>query len=341
MPRLVKEEEISIYRNDSSYVVPTGSLTRLGTNELLLTFREAPRRGSLSHVDPESTAVLLRSADGGRTWGSKTLIYADPDPHCGVQDPSLAVLADGTLIASFFKWRTGAETDLPPDPPPGRYVRKGPLGLPLAWVDGVYVLRSWDGGRTWEHTPIPVITPLGRAATTSDPVLELPDNDLLLPGHGIRPDGSDVAFVIRSSDGGESWGSYVEVATEANGVIFMEPSIVSLPSGRLLAMFRTRGSQGGGHLFQAESDDGGLTWRPPWKTPLWGCPPQLLMLDSGNLLCVYGYRRKPFGVRTCLSTDEGRTWDPANETILFDEGGSEDLGYPACVQLADGEVLVA
>ena len=47
----------------------------------------------------------------------------------------------------------------------------------------------------------------------------------------------------------------------------------------------------------------------PRPTPMWGCPPHLLALGDGRLLCTYGYRRAPFGVRACLSHDGGETWE--------------------------------
>ena len=64
---------------------------------------------------------------------------------------------------------------------------------------------------------------------------------------------------------------------------------------------------------------------------------------------TYGYRRPPLGVRACLSSDCGKTWDLANEIVLRLDGGTlpeqnrkvadADLGYPTSVQLADGSNL--
>jgi hypothetical protein len=57
------------------------------------------------------------------------------------------------------------------------------------------------------------------------------------------------------------------------------------------------------------------------------------------LLCSYGYRREPFGVRACVSEDQGATWKIEQEIVLRDDGGSRDLGYPSSVQLADGTLV--
>jgi hypothetical protein len=39
------------------------------------------------------------------------------------------------------------------------------------------------------------------------------------------------------------------------------------------------------------------------------------------------------------SHDGGETWDIANEIILRDDGPNHDLGYPASIELAPGELL--
>lgn len=95
----------------------------------------------------------------------------------------------------------------------------------------------------------------------------------------------------------------------------------------------------GYYLYQAESNDLGKTWTAPKKTPIWGHPPHLLLLQSGSILCVYGYRRPPYGIQACLSHDEGQTWDLQNELILRSDGIDRDVGYPTSVQLADGTIF--
>ena len=57
-----------------------------------------------------------------------------------------------------------------------------------------------------------------------------------------------------------------------------------------------------------------------------------------RILCTYGYRRPPFGERACLS-DDGITWDPANEVIIRDDAPNGDLGYPASVELDSSRIL--
>ena len=65
------------------------------------------------------------------------------------------------------------------------------------------------------------------------------------------------------------------------------------------------------------------------------------------MLCTYGYRRDPMGVRGCISED-GVHWDVANEFVIR-EGGTAPIeaepgwywhiGYPTSIQLQDGTIF--
>ena len=83
---------------------------------------------------------------------------------------------------------------------------------------------------------------------------------------------------------------------------------------------------------------------------MWGYPPHLLLLSSGAVLCSYGCRRAPCGVRACLSRDGCETWEVADEIVLRDDGLTtagtvagkgtpDDLGYPRTVELSDGSLF--
>ena len=72
---------------------------------------------------------------------------------------------------------------------------------------------------------------------------------------------------------------------------------------------------------------------------MWGKPPNPVVLRSGALLCSYAYRREPFGIRACVSYDEGATWDIANEKIIRDDAVTGRISYPTAVQLEDESVF--
>ena len=92
-------------------------------------------------------------------------------------------------------------------------------------------------------------------------------------------------------------------------------------------------------LWQTRSTDGGVTWAEPAPTGIDGYPAHLLGLPDGRLLCTYGYRKPPFGIRFCLSEDGGRRWLPPGS--LRDDLPNKDLGYPASVLCADGCLVTA
>ena len=118
---------------------------------------------------------------------------------------------------------------------------------------------------------------------------------------------------------------------------FQEPALAYHPSGKVLCMMRVHGVEQ--YLWSSESLDGGSTWSIPRRTDIWGFPAHLLVLRDGRILCSYGYRRPPYGVRACLSSDAGKTWDLRHEIIVRNDGINGDLGYPSSVELEDNVVL--
>lgn len=72
---------------------------------------------------------LTRSSDEGRTWSESVVIYDDEYDN---RDPHIAQLSNGTLICSFFSLSRCNEN-------PQGYQCTGPQ-----------IIRSFDGGNTWE-----------------------------------------------------------------------------------------------------------------------------------------------------------------------------------------------
>ncbi|MBI5305683.1 MAG: exo-alpha-sialidase [Chloroflexi bacterium] len=335
-------EHYIVYQDANAYSC-FPAIAQRKNGELLVTFRraggfsiEALRRGKYDHVDKGARIALARSRDGGATWDAPYL-FAPFDPECGEQDPSIAELRDGTLLINFFRWRVVPAEEQSRLLYPARQQYDG------SWsdVEGPWIIRSRDGGATWEREPARVNSaPLPRAGT-SDAVLELPDGTLLMGIYGADP-GSNVcrAYVVRSTDRGDSWGAPSLIARDPAGKIsFEEPALALTRDGFVIAMLRSGEPGNYQYLHQAISPDAGRIWLDLRPTPMWGHPAQIIRLADGRLLCAYGYRRPPFGVRACVSNDSGHTWDIAHEYILRDDGGSRDLGYPSTTQLVDGTLV--
>src|ERR1035441_1690316 len=102
-----KVEDLIIYKDDKFYS-SFPSVVRRPNGELLVAFRRAPDRrllgeGGITHTDPNSYLMLVRSRDDGKTWSqAPELIYANP--FGGSQDPCMVQLRDGSILCSSYGW---------------------------------------------------------------------------------------------------------------------------------------------------------------------------------------------------------------------------------------------
>jgi len=302
------------YRDPDFYSAFT-SMVCSRSGKLIIVFRRAPRRKPYSsHHDSQSTAALIESNDGGISW-SAPRVYWLQDGNVGIQDPSITELQNGDLISNAFKWQI---------------VKEEPFNHTVL---GTYTTRSKDMGKTWQPDKIVVADFPNEFIATSEPVIELSGDNLLLPVYDKRG-----CFCLRSRDNGATWGEPVRIGDDPLGnVWFCEPSLCLTGSGKIIAMLRLSGN----YLYQSESLDGGLSWSVPAKTVMWGYPAHLLRLRDNRILCSYGYRRIPFGVRACISEDEGKTWNIRQELVIRNDGQNEDLGYPASAELRDGTICTS
>lgn len=65
----------------------------------------------------------------------------------------------------------------------------------------------------------------------------------------------------------------------------------------------------------------------------------LVQLSNGRILSVYGHRRKPYGIRACVSRDDGDSWDYDDEIIIRDDLVSGAIGYPVSMVLDDDTLV--
>lgn len=68
-----------------------------------------------------------------------------------------------------------------------------------------------------------------------------------------------------------------------------------------------------------------------------GSPAHLMLHSNGTLVSVYGHRDVPYGIKAMFSKDGGETWDI--DSIILGDEVSSDLGYPASVELKNGDIL--
>lgn len=339
-----KISDVVIY-SDERFYSAFPSIVRLRNGELIVAFRRAPERRRLgakgvSHSDPNSQLVLVRSRDDGRTWSREPqLIHAHP--LGGSQDPCLIELRDGTLLCSSYLWiwlDPAARESSPATVRLGSYV-----------FHGGYLLRSRDGGRNWEGPFAPPPVP-GREARDAygaplpaynrGAMCQARDGTLhwavAYPKSQNPGAGTDV-HLLSSSDSGVTWNYRCVIASD-NRASFNETSLYETPAGDLVAFLRTAGLDD--HTVVACSRDGGRSF-DRWQDTGWqGHPHHAVRLEDHRVLLVYGYRHPPFGIRARILDPECSNAAHAPEIVLRDDGGGADLGYPWAVALPGRRALI-
>lgn len=294
------------------------------------------------HNDTQSRIVLVRSADDGLTWNPGSLVVVDPVND--TQDRNLAMVSQvssGELVANGMRITAHLDDATAAQMGADRAVRPDPQGRLFGnrVFDSVYLVRSRDNGHTWGQTEPFSVGPMSYWTHTGKTgVVELPDGTWLLPltGH-TAADPTSRAYIARSRDQGKTWGEPSTIAYDPEGKLgFAEPPLLRLANGRLLTMLRTSRKD---YLYQAFSTDDGWTWQGLKQSPLWGFPSSVVELRGGRVLCTYGHRRAPFGVRAAFSYDQGETWDVEHEVVIRGDGLNGALGYPVSLQLNDGRIL--
>jgi len=282
------------------------------------------------HVCPWGKIEMIRSSDEGKTWTDPQIIIDTPIDD---RDPGITETKEGTLLVSWnasmsFEGYRGSD----------RYADHAKTISPEVrerWT-GQWIMRSVDGGKTWED-------PIKTDGFAIHGPIQLKDGRLLyLTTITTKPAPQLTLRAFTSTNDGKTWHILSETALaqhHAPGIVFYEPHVVETDSGKLVCLIRTSSTDKTfKFLFQIESLDGGQTWTKGHVTPMWGLPPHLIRLKNGWLVVVYGRRKPPYGERACISRDQGETWDIENEIVLSN-APNEDLGYPVSVQLDDGSIL--
>ena len=118
----------------------------------------------------------------------------------------------------------------------------------LGAIPALFYARSADHGRTWS-APAAYRSALLSLASPYGHILSAPDGALLMGVYG-RPrepmDCRDLAVLLRSADGGLTWGDETPVARRHNEVAY-----AFMPDGRLIAAARSES----GHVATLHSDD--------------------------------------------------------------------------------------
>lgn len=345
-----KVKDIIIYK-DSLFYSAFPSVVKRPDGEILVAFRRAPDRRlfgqqGISHTDPNSYVVMVRSRDG-ETWTKEPeLIFAHP--LGGSQDPCLLQLNDGTLICTSYVWsliRPDADSIL------NRkitLVQGEAKHSPAFTFMGGYLVRSVDGGEKWNGPIYPASVPANIQVNAWGEPLPAYNRGALYEGKNGRiywavaakdsdsPSKTSV-YLMTSNDKGLSWNYSAPIAIDKK-ISFNETSIMGTPKGDLVAFLRTA-DMPNEYSCIARSTDGGKSFQ--WQSlGFYGYPLHALKLPDNRVLLTYGYRHKPYGIRARILNPECTDFALAPEFVVRDDGGSGDLGYSWSEMLDQNRVLV-
>ena len=288
-----------------------GSFLALQDGSIL--FAYSRYRGDADWADHAAADIAARrSADGGRTWSGDDRILVPCEGACNVMSASLLRLQDGR-IALF-------------------YLRKNSPRDCRLWMR-----VSTDETLTWGE-PVLCMPAPGYFVVNNDRVIQLTGGRLVVPAafHRTRLDTEHmsheaidprgIALYFLSDDGGRTWREsrdWLAFPGKCPSGL-QEPGVIERLDGTLYGWCRTEA----GCQYETSSEDGGETWSVPRPSPFRapGSPLSIRRLpSSGHLLAVWNdHAREPAQPRTpsswgrtplslAISTDDGRTWLPAQD----------------------------
>ncbi len=273
-------------------------------NDFLVTFR----RGS-AHISSDGKIMSVRSTDNGNTWSTASLVYDDLTIDDRV-DLGLKKLSNGILLQPFYKYSTNGTVAI-----------------------SSFITRSNNGGISWDTpTNIQVDGHVLLWLAVYGQIIELENGTLLLPAYGLfeNMEGTK-AVLLQSINNGNTWGLKSIIAGE--GVNYNEASVLRISDSDYLAVVRDGSIPT--RLHKVLSFDGGNTWTEPVFL-FDGASPNLIKLNSGDLLLSVVDRVDVSGIRTQVSHDNGATWE--NPRLIDKDYITEDLGYPASFE-SNGQIM--
>ncbi|MBR5262228.1 MAG: exo-alpha-sialidase [Clostridia bacterium] len=281
----------------------------------------------VEHVCPFGKAVVSYSSDEGKTY---TLPAPVIDTPLDDRDAGICTFGEkGVIVTSFNNTAEFQRTNNTDNEYVQRYIDTITAEDEEKYLGSLFRISN-DCGITFgglHHSPV----------TCPHGPTELSDGTILWAGNRFDDFEGGIEIVSLNPQTCET--EFVGKITLDDKSIFLnEPYLLEMPDGKLICHIRAENDTVF-TTYQSVSHDKGKTWTYPERLleEDGGAPPHLLLLDSGVLLCTYSRRKQPYGIMAMLSTDGGESWD--TDYRIYENTGSDDLGYPTTVQLNDGTLL--
>lgn len=279
-----------------------------------------------SHYDKSGGVIELISIDNGQTWqmsNNKVLFF-----------PGYKNNKNEYVTIGPKGWQKVKKREVE------RYKSNG-------------VIIKETSGQYWQATGVVVTTNnnKGEIINTRSPVL--PKHAFLMGynlssylkfGNGMRllglygrilkDDKQDQVFIMRSSDDGITWDFNAMYSSNiiSTKIGLNETAFVEGINGQIFSMIRSTD----GYLYSSISYDEGENWTLPKKTSIWGYPANLIKINDSSILCTYGYRKEPMGIRAIVL--DNNSYQPISQEFIIRsdaERNPGDNGYPMTVQLTE------
>lgn len=279
-----------------------------------------------THGRYEGDIECWTSVDQGLNWEYRST-PTQHEPYTVRMNHAAGVNKDGHLIVLCGGW-----DNIRPELNEESY----PLEMSLS--------ISKNGGETWEHESVgllPVeglghLTPFGdiMIAANGDLVLGTYAFERHLDESKSKNEREGHVYIVRSQDGGRSWNHLTPIVKGTH----VEAALLHLGNGKWLAASRRFGYT---DLDIHTSTDDGFTWS---QVTVLGIPSvsaaHLLKLSDGRILLSYGNRNPGNkGIDVRVSNNEGQSWSAPQRVVDLKE--TNDLGYPAAVELSNGHIMMA
>ena len=140
-------------------------------------------------------------------------------------------------------------------------------------------------------------------------------------------------FLLRSENDGFSW-DFIVPYKYPNSLNVGLGETALLDTGIDSVIGISRGSDG--FLYKSISIDNGISWALPEKMPIWGHPANLININQDQILCTYGYRKSPIGIRAVILNK--KTLNIISDPFILRDNGKGnpfDSGYPMTLLIDD------